>query len=367
MNSHAPEPVPQVVLDDLRGRLRATRWVALPQGVGWDRGTDAAYLAELVTDWGGRYDWREHEQRILALPWVHTGAGAHALRSIHQRTADPSAPTAVLLHGWPDSVLRFERALPRLTDVNVVVPALPGYPFARELRETGMSVTKMAQILAEALAELGYDRYVLSAGDVGANVAEQLAATHPDRVAALHLTNLSPRHLTDLDASTMSPAEQAAVAEFQQWRMTEGGYIAEQSTKPHSLAPALGDSPAGLAAWIIEKLRSWSDCGGDIESVFSRDELLTWITAYWVTGTIGTSFSAYVERPTPVTRVATPTVMSVYPRDILPLPRSVAERFLNVQIWNEHEAGGHFGAWEQPVSYVDDLRSALQRGVAARS
>lgn len=297
MIESTPPRTDDATLDDLRRRLRSTRRVPLPAGTGWARGTDADYLADIVEYWAQSYDWRKHERRILDLPWVATGEGASALRSVHQRAADPSAPVVVLLHGWPDSVLRFERVLPLLPDTHVVAPALPGFPFAPALRQAGMSVTVMAEVLAESLAELGYERYVLSAGDVGANVAEQLAAAHPDRVSALHLTNLPPGHLRALDPSTLSGSERDALASAQHWQATEGGYLAEQSTKPHTLAAGLGDSPAGLAAWIVEKLRSWSDCNGDVESVFAREDLLTWVTAYWVTGAIGTSFSPYVERP----------------------------------------------------------------------
>lgn len=359
MNAHAPEPASQAVLDDLQARLRATRRVVLPRGVGWERGADADYLTELLRYWAEFYDWRIHENRILALPWVRTGTGATTMRSVHQRARGASAPVVVLLHGWPDSVLRFQRVLPLLSDVHVVVPALPGFPFADALHEPGMSVTTMAEVVAGSLAELGYARYVVSAGDVGGDVAEQLAAAYPDRVGALYLTSLSPRHLRGIDASILSPAEREALASAQQWQMSEGGYIAVQSTKPHSLAPGLGDSPAGLAAWIVEKLRSWSDCGGDVESVFAREDLLTWITAYWVTGTIGTSFSSYVERPRPVTRVDVPTAMSIYPHDIKIGTRAFAERFLNVRAWTEHSAGGHFAAWEQPDIYVQGVREAL--------
>jgi pimeloyl-ACP methyl ester carboxylesterase len=153
--------------------------------------------------------------------------------------------------------------------------------------------------------------------------------------------------------------EQEAVSRIQHWRLTEGGYIAEQSTKPHSLAPGLNDSPVGLAAWLVEKLRSWSDCGADLESVLARDELLTWVTAYWVTGTIGSSFSGYVEPPNPLDRLETPTVMSCHRRDINVMPRAFVERFLNIRVWNDHDAGGHFAAWEQPQSYARGVREAL--------
>ncbi len=253
----------------------------------------------------------------------------------------------VLLHGWPDSVLRFERVLPLLTDMRVVVPALPGFPFAAPLSTPGMSVNRIAELVAAALDELGSARYTVSGGDVGGTVAEILAAEHPDRVASLHLTDISPRHALTADPATLAPDAAAYLGEAARWFRTEGGYIAEQSTRPNTLAVALGDSPAGLAAWLVEKLESWSD-----ESAFTADELLTWVTAYWVTGTIGTSFATYTEPASVPDRIETPTVLSAFPHDIKPAPRSYAEAFVNVREYVEHRAGGHFAAWEQPRSYA---------------
>ncbi|GAA3831822.1 epoxide hydrolase family protein [Amycolatopsis tucumanensis] len=349
-----PEAVPGPVLQDLRARLRAYRRVPLPPGFGWERGVDGDFLAELVAHWADHYDWRVHEERIRALPWTLAGG----LRLIHQRAATRGVPV-VLLHGWPDSVLRFEKVLPLLADLNVVVPALPGFPFAAPVARGGMSAAAMAETVAAALAELGYDRYVVSAGDVGCDVAEVLAAAYPDRVAALHLTDVSQyRFLVDPPAD-LSPAEQAYVRSGHRWQRQEGGYMREQATKPHTLAVGLGDSPAGLAAWLLEKLRTWTDCGGDVTTVFTREELLTWITAYWVTGSIGTSFTPYAEagpRPGPI---VAPTAFTIFPKDLVNAPREFAARFFDVRSWVEEPRGGHFGAWECPEQYVAGVRAAV--------
>ena len=346
-------PVPDSDLDDLHRRLAATRRPRLPQGVGWQRGVDADFLTDLLGSWRDRYDWRVHETRILRLPWEVVGSGERALNVVHQRAASPDAPVVVPLHGWPDSVLRFERVLPLLDDLNVVIPALPGFPFATELTKPGMGVDAMASLVADAMQALGYDRYVVSGGDVGGMVAEQLAVTHPDRVTALHLTNISPLHAVFADRSALDAEELAYLDTVATRQRTEGGYIAEQSTKPHTLAPALADSPTGLAAWIGEKLHSWSD------APFEQEDLLTWISAYWFTGTIGTSFTTYVESAMPVPYVPTPTVLSVFAHDINPAPRGFASRFVNVQEFIEHDNGGHFAAWEQPARYAEDLRRAI--------
>ncbi|HWO58919.1 MAG TPA: epoxide hydrolase [Umezawaea sp.] len=343
--------------DDLRERLRRTRRAATPWSDDATRGISGTRLDDLLERWANEYDWAVHERRVDALPWQTVRAGDTDLRVVHQRSADPAAPVVVLLHGWPDSVLRFERVLPLLADAHVVVPALPGFPFAAPLTVPGMSVNRIAGIVADAMDELGYARYTVSGGDVGGTVAEILAADHPDRVVALHLTNVAPRRALTADPATLAPDAAAYLARSAQWFRTDGAYIAQQSTRPNTLAVALGDSPAGLAAWIVEKLESWSD-----DSAFTPDELLTWVTAYWVTGTIGTSFATYVEPVTLPDRVDTPTVLSVFLRDTKPEPRSYAEAFLNVREYVEHRAGGHFAAWEQPEAYVADVRRAIELG-----
>ncbi|MCX5384654.1 epoxide hydrolase family protein [Streptomyces sp. NBC_00083] len=343
--------------DEMRERLHRTRRVTAPWSNDGTRGISDTHLDELLERWANGYDWGMHERRIRAHPWEAVQAGDTELRVIHQRSADPDAPVVVLLHGWPDSVLRFERVLPLLTDLHVVVPALPGFPFAAPLVSPGMSANRIAGIIADALDELGYARYTVSGGDVGGTVAEILAAEHPDRVAALHLTNIAPLRALTADPATLAPDAAAYLARSAQWFRAEGGYIAQQSTRPNTLAVALGDSPAGLAAWITEKLEAWSD-----ESAFTTDELLTWTTAYWVTGTIGTSFATYVEPATLPGRIDTPTVLSVFPRDTKPEPRSYAEAFLNNCDYVEHTAGGHFAAWEQPEAYAGDVHRAVKLG-----
>ncbi len=350
----APPPIEGSVLDGLRARLRAWRQVEGTGVPGWERGTEPGYLADLLRYWASSYEWRVHEERIRALPWARAGR----LRAVHQRAADPGAPVVVLLHGWPDSVLRYQRVLPLLPDVHVVVPTLPGFPFAPPLAERDLSSADMSEYVAEAVADLGYHRYVVSAGDIGRGVALPLAARYPDRVSALHVTDL-PLTKSASDDSPLTDDERALRERTQAWRMTDGAYLMLQATRPHTLAVGLGDSPAGLAAWLVEKLRGWSDCGGDVESVFPRDDRLTWITAYWVTGAIGTSFAPYARQSPPVGRLDVPTVVSQFPHELVRAPRSVAERSFDLRGWLEPASGGHFGAWEAPEAFVDGVRAAL--------
>ena len=355
-----PAIVEQSVLDDLQARLHAYRRTRVPPGFGWERGVDADYLAQLLTYWADGYDWRKHEARILGLPWVTIGGSETPIRAIHLPASDPGATAVLLLHGWPDSVLRFEKVLPMLSDFHLIVPALPGFPSAAPITAHGLSSEAMAEVVAGAMVELGHDRYVISAGDVGGDVAEVLASAYPERVAALHLTDVSQyRFLVD-PPEDLSETERVYVAHGHHWQATEGGYMHEQRTKPHTLAVGLGDSPAGLAAWIVEKLRSWTDGNGDVENVLSRDELLTWITAYWVSGAIGTSFTPYAEsRTKPIGRIRAPVAFTIFARDLVNAPREFAARFFEVGSWTELAAGGHFAAWERPSDYAAGIHAAV--------
>jgi pimeloyl-ACP methyl ester carboxylesterase len=359
----APEPVDQAVLDDLARRLRATRRVPLPAGLGWERGMDPDVLGGLVAHWAEGYNWRAAEERIRALPWVRAGGG----RVLHARAEDADAPVVVLLHGWPDSVLRFERVLPLLDGLHVVVPALPGYPWGAPVTGPGMTRTAMAGEVVRVLDELGHGRCVVSGGDIGGGVAEQLALHHPERVGALHLTDLALAHYAGLEEASLGEEERAHLADVRAWQAAEGGYAHEQGTKPHTLAVALGDSPAGLLAWIAEKLRAWSDCGGDVESVFPRDDLLTWIMAYWVTGTIGTSLRDYIDNYSAGTpKLAQPVPVPVrtgianFHRSLADegkLPREWAERIYAVECFTDMPRGGHFAAVEEPELLAGELRA----------
>lgn len=359
---HSPGLVAEAVLDDLRARLLAYRRVELPAGFGWERGVDGHYLVGLIDYWADSYDWRKHEEQILTLPWALTGGDSDTpIRAIHQRAPNPDAAAVLLLHGWPDSVLRFQKVLPMLSDLHLVVPALPGFPFAVPTVRRGLSSSAAADAIANAMSELGYGRYVVSAGDVGCDVAEVLAARHPERVAALHLTDVSQYRYLVNPPQDVTDSERAYMHHGHQWQETEGGYMHLQRTKPHTLAVALGDSPAGLAAWILEKLRTWTDCSGDVQNVFTRDELLTWITAYWVSGAIGTSFTPYVEGgANPTERIETPTAFTIFPKDLVNAPQEFAARFFNVRSWREEVSGGHFAAWERPAEFVAGVHTAVQ-------
>lgn len=344
-------------IEDLRTRLRRYRPVDAVRLDGY-RGVDRVLVAGLLQRWRTGFDWAAQAQRIAAYPWQQTSSTAVPIRAVVSRASD-SAPVVLLLHGWPDSVLRFERVFPRLSGLTYVAPALPGFPFAPPA--PGMSSIGMADAIAAAMAEFGFTRYVISAGDIGSDVAEALAARHPEAVSALHFTDVSQLHYLVDPPADLDEDERGYVAYGHRWQQDEGAYMHQQSTRPDTLSVGLGDSPAGLAAWIVEKLIRWTDSGGDLNRVFTDDEALTWISAYWFTKSIGTSFRPYTARPVQDWgRIEIPTVFTVFPHDLVNAPRRFAERFFNVVEWREFDSGGHFAAWECPDDYVWGITRALE-------
>jgi pimeloyl-ACP methyl ester carboxylesterase len=354
----APTAVEQSSLDDLRDRLARRRPVRVASALPPDAGVDLKVLDELLLYWQEEYDWLATEQRVRALPWEIVETRGGPLRLVVQRAA-PGAPVVVLLHGWPDSILRFEKVLPLLTDVAVVVPAFPGFPFAAPVEGGGRTAAEIADMVADAAAALGFDRIVVSAGDVGCDVAEALAAEHPALVSALHLTDVSQYHYLTAMPRDATAEERAYERRGHEWQAAEGGYMHLQGTKTRTVATGLSDSPSGLAAWLLEKLTSWTDNDGDVFEVFTRDEALDWISAYWFSGCIGTSFTPYALSRVPDARPVAPAVLTIFPRDLVNAPRSFAERVFTVKGWTEHPHGGHFAAWEHPADYVRGVRAAL--------
>lgn len=357
--------VPQSVLDDLQDRLARSRW---PDAVAedWDRGTEVGYLRALVDHWRNDYDWRAAEARLNAQEHFTTtvdGVGLHYLTAGGQQ---PGAMPLLLLHGWPDSFLRFEKLLPLLTEADepfqVVVPSIPGYGFSQRPTHPGTNSARIADLLVDLMTELGFDRFGVHGGDVGSGIGEQLALRHSRRLVGLHLTDVPWWHVSAVDRATLSLAEQEYLDRGMAWSKSEGAYALQHSTKPQTLSYSLNDSPMGLAAWFVEKFRSWSDCKGDISSRFTFDELLTNLTLYWVTETPGSAARLYYEnaqlwRDHSTGPVEVPTGVAIFPYDIVPAPREFAERWFNLQRWTKMPRGGHFAALEEPDLLAGDLRA----------
>ena len=383
--------LPQEILDDLHDRLKRTRWLPAAGHPGWNRGTNSRYLRDLHAYWQEQFDWRLQESRINQFEHFRAEIDGLGVHFIHQRGKGSNPLPIILTHGYPDSFLRFAKVIPLLTDpgshggdpsdaFDVVVPSLPGYGFSDKPAKPGMTF-KIADLWASLMTDqLGYERYAAHGGDWGSTITEHLARSYADSLAGIHLTDVPFAHLFQ-KPDDLSPRERKFVKAAEQWQQKEGAYAMIQGTRPLSLAPGLNDSPMGLAAWIVEKFCLWSDCDGDVEKRFTKDELLTNITLYWATETIYSSFLPYydaanasaltwivemVRQWTGSSKV--PMAFASFPHDLLPPPREWAERYFNVQRWTEMPRGGHFAAMEEPELLVEDIRAFFRPlRVAARS
>ncbi len=364
--------VPDAVLADLRARLERGRWPDEIPGDGWRYGTSLAYMKDLVVYWRDRYDWRAHEARLNALPQFTVPIGDIDLHFIHVQGVGPKPLPLLLSHGWPGSIVEFERLIPLLTDparfggdpadaFTVVAPSLPGYAFSFTPNQPRFGVAEIADVFATLMTDvLGYRRFAAQGGDWGAFITARLGLAHADRLAGIHVTLLAIRR--DLPPPpNPTEEEKKYLEELRHWEREETGYQWIQGTRPQTLAYALTDSPVGLAAWIVEKFRTWSDCGGDVERRFSKDVLLTNVMLYWVTGAISSSFWPYYARrhgPWPIpdgARIEVPTAYASFPGEILHPPRAWAERVFNVRRWTAMPAGGHFAALEEPETLAADV------------
>jgi pimeloyl-ACP methyl ester carboxylesterase len=365
--------IPERTLSDLRERIARTRWPDEIPGSGWDYGTKLDYLKELLDYWRDGFDWRAQERKLNLLSHFVADVDGLDVHFVHERGCGPDPTPLLVLHGWPSTFFEMSKLVPLLTDpaahggdsaqsFDVVVPSLPGCGFSQRPREPGMHKTRMAELFSKLMTDvLGYARFAARGGDVGAGVVSLLALDYPDRLIGIHVSDvyrpyLGPgaRHFTD--------AERKYFDEERTWMEAEGAYDHLQATKPQTLGYGLNDSPAGLAGWIVEKYRSWSDCGGDIERRFTKDEILTQLTIYWVTETINSANRLYFERDRAPRelgaedRVRVPTAVTIFPGDIDQPPREWGERVYDVRRWTEMPRGGHFAALEEPALLARDIR-----------
>jgi pimeloyl-ACP methyl ester carboxylesterase len=368
--------VDDATLDDLRQRLAGTRWPDEIPGSGWEYGSNLAYLKELVEYWRTTFDWRAQEKKLNLFHHFKTQVDGLEVHFIHERGKGPNPMPLVITHGWPSSFFEMSKIIPLLADpeshggdsadsFDVVAPSLPGFGFSEPSRRPGMQVQKVADMWAKLMTEnLGYPRFAAQGGDIGAGVTSRLGYAHPDKMTGIHLTSITrPTPYLGTASRPLTEAEKAHMAQRERWQQDEGGYNHIQGTKPQTLSYGLNDSPVGLAAWIVEKYRTWSDCGGDVERRFTKDELLTNITVYWVTQSVGSSVRMYKENQTHTwtmeqnERVQTPAGMAVFPQEIATPPREWAERSYDVRRWTEMPRGGHFAALEEPELLASDVRA----------
>jgi microsomal epoxide hydrolase len=375
----APKPSPFRInfsddaLRDLRERLARVRWPDEAPLEPWSVGTSLSYMKQLVAYWRDHFDWRAQEAKLNAFRQFTVPLAGIDVHFIHEEGKGADPIPLLLSHGWPGSVFEFHKIIPMLTDparfggdpadaFTVIAPSLPGYGFSFRPGQERFGLERIADVFAQLMTEvLGYPRFAAQGGDWGAFVTSRLGLVYPERLYGIHINLLAvrrdPKMLED-----PTPEQKTYLGELNYWLKEETGYQWIQGTKPQTLAFALSDSPVGLAAWIVEKFRTWSDCRGNPENAFTRDELLTNITLYWLTGAIGSSFWPYYARmhgPWPIpegARVSAPTGYAEFPAEILRPPRSVAEKVYNIQRWTKMQKGGHFAALEQPDALVREVR-----------
>ena len=363
-------------LRDLELRLRLTRWPDAIEGMDWKDGTDRAFLQRLADYWQTGFDWRAQEARLNALPQFVAELDGARIHFIHQRGTGPAPFPLVITHGWPGCFAEMEQIIPLLADpgrhggdpadaFDVVVPSLPGYGFSQPPQRPGFGPHRVAGLWMELMAGLGYGRFGAQGGDWGASVSTWLAFRFPGHLAGLHLNFIPGSYEPPLGDGQppLTEAETAFREAALAWAEAEGAYGHIQRTRPQTLAYALTDSPAGLAAWVAEKFRAWSDCGGDVERAFSMDALLTNISIYWFTGTIAASMRLYREssfRPLRFAageRVTPPLGVAVFPLEIPMPPRSWVQRVYDVTRWTTMPRGGHFAAMEAPQLLAEEIRA----------
>ncbi|MFE2758004.1 epoxide hydrolase family protein [Actinosynnema sp. NPDC059335] len=371
--------VPQSDLDDLRDRLAATRWPSGLPDVGWDRGVPPGYLRELADYWRTGYDWRAAEARLNEFPQFVTEIDGTKVHFLHVRSPEPDAVPMIITHGWPGSVAEFQSVIGPLTDprahggdprdaFHLVIPSVPGFGLSGPTSGPGWGIGRIAAAWAELMRRLGYDRYIPQGGDIGAWISLTLAGTDLPHVLGAHVNFLITAPPADPSAfAGLGPVDLERLGLLKSFVDTGSAYMALQATRPHTLSYGLTDSPVGQLAWIVEKFREWSDSAKVPEDAVDRDQLLTNVMLYWLTGTAGSSAQLYCEMadtlptsPTPPPEqppLPVPLGVAVFPRDSALPVRSFADRaFPNIVRWSELDRGGHFAAMEEPDLFVAELR-----------
>src|SRR6266581_8114551 len=363
-------------LSDLRERIRKTRWPDQAPGAAWEQGTDLEYLRQLLAYWADEFDWRAQERELNAATQFRAELDGVHIHFVHERARHGHGIPLILTHGWPSTFVELLPLVPFLTDphahgidgpaFDVVIPSLPGYGFSERPREVGVNYQHVAGLWHRLMRGLGYERYGAQGGDFGAGIATFMALNNPEPMIGIHLSNLEIAPYTGPEARPLSAAERSYRERNEAFWQEEYGYKAIQSTKPQTLGYALNDSPAGLAAWILEKWRSWADSRGNLESRFSRDFLLSVVTLYCVTGSITSSMRDYLDnrrwqgepRLGPGDAVRVPTAVAVFPHMFVPEgepPREWAERLYDVRRWSVMPRGGHFAPAEEPELVARDI------------
>ena len=365
--------VPDEVLDDLHRRLGQTRWPDTETVDDWSQGAPLAWIQDICRYWADGYDWRTRETRLNRFDQFVTQVDGLDIHLVHQRSPHPDAIPLVITHGWPGSIVEFHKVIEPLTDptlhggsatdaFHVICPSLPGFGFSGKPTTTGWGVERIAAAWAVLMARLGYDRYFAQGGDWGSAITRTLAAQDPGHCAAIHITlAMGTRPRVDGEPTA---EEQRAISGAEYYQAWDSGYSKQQATRPQTVGYGLADSPAGQAAWILEKFWAWTDCDGHPENVLHRDELLDNLMFYWATNSATSSARIYWESfgKARATQLTVPVGVAVYPREIVAPVRAWMEAdYPRIVHWSEQPKGGHFAAFEQPDLFVADIRECFRQ------
>lgn len=355
---------------DLKQRIANTRWANKETVDDWEQGIPLAYVQEVAEYWANEYDWKAREALLNRFPQFKTNINGLDIHFIHVKSPEENATPLIMTHGWPGSIVEFQKVIEPLTNpvahggkaedaFHLVCPSLPGYGFSEKPSETGWGLGKIADTWAELMARLGYDKYVAQGGDWGAMVTTCIGGQDPTHCQGIHL-NMAIAPPTEESMNDLTELEQAALAGMQHYNDKDSGYSKQQSTRPQTLGYGLVDSPAGQAAWILEKFWSWTDCNGHPENALTRDEMLDNVMLYWATNSATSSARLYWEsfRSLRPAQVEVPTGVACFPEEIIPPVRSWSEStYTDIRQWTKMPRGGHFAAFEQPDLFVEDVRS----------
>ncbi len=365
--------IPDAQIEDLKRRLTQTRWPDAETVDDWSQGIPQAYIQEVCEYWANEYDWRDREKRLNQFPQFKTEISGLNIHFIHVKSPEANAMPLIMTHGWPGSIVEFQKVIAKLADpvahggkaedaFHVVCPSLPGYGFSDKPKETGWGIEKIGDTWAALMARLGYERYVAQGGDWGSMVTTCIGAQDPEHCLGIHL-NMAIAPPTEDSMNDLSDLEQRALAGMANYQEKDSGYSKQQSTRPQTVAYGLVDSPAGQAAWIMEKFWSWTDCDGHPENVLTRDEMLDNVMLYWLPATAASSARLYWESfaSVPLMDVTVPVAVSVFPKEIfLTSKRWCEARYKNLSYYNALDKGGHFAAFEQPDVFVDEVRAGFR-------
>ena len=362
------------ILHDLKSRLRNTRWPEAELVEDWSQGVPLRWIRDICRYWAENYDWRSREARLNRFAQFKAEIDGLGVHFVHARSPHASAMPLIITHGWPGSVVEFTEVIEPLTNptahggdaddaFHLVCPSLPGFAFSDKPGTAGWGVERIASCWAALMAGLGYDRYAAQGGDWGSAVTTALGAQDPGHCLGIHITLAMGARPVPGEQPT--PEEARALAGLKHYRDWDSGYSKQQSTRPQTLGYGLTDSPAGQAAWILEKFWAWTDCDGDPQNILKRDDLLDNVMLYWVTATAASSARLYWEsfgQARRHGRVTVPTGVAVFPKEIVPpVRRWMEESYPNIMHWSEMPKGGHFAAFEQPELFVREVRSFFRK------